>query len=73
MTTMTTHEFDPDAARVVDAAQTRPVFVTESGQPTRVLLTIEDCWRLTGTKSPAEALAHQASADFEFEPASTFA
>jgi hypothetical protein len=46
------------------------VFITDRGQPTHVLLTIEDYQRLAvGTMSLAAALAQPGDAYFAFDPA----
>jgi prevent-host-death family protein len=69
VTTMTSHEFSQDTSRAKNAARRGPVFVTDRGRPTHVLLTIEDYRRLAdGNMSLAEALAQPDAADFEFNP-----
>jgi prevent-host-death family protein len=68
VTTLTSSEFDQDVGVAKQVAKCGPVFITDNGRPTHVLLTIEDYQRLTGTMSLAEALDHPASADFDFEP-----
>ena len=66
--TLTSREFDQDIGGAKKAAARGPIFITEGGRPSHVLLTIEDYRRLTGGKmSLAEALA-QPQADFIFDP-----
>ena len=57
-TTMTSREFNQDTGRAKKAAANGPVFVTDRGAPTHVLLNIDEYRRLTNTgKSLAELLA----------------
>lgn len=68
VTIMTSREFSRDASGAKKKARRAPVFITDRGQPTHVLLTIEDYRRLTGEgKSLAEALAQRGGPDFAFE------
>ena len=70
-TTVTSREFDQDAAGARKASRRGPVFITDRGRPAHVLLTIEDYRRLAGrggATNLAQAVA-QPNADFEFEPA----
>jgi hypothetical protein len=70
MTMTTGRQFEEDISAPREAARRGPVFTTDRGRPTHVLLTIEDYQRLTGgNMSLAEALAQPGSAaDFEFNP-----
>jgi prevent-host-death family protein len=69
VTTLTSREFNQDVSGAEKAARRGPVFITDRGQPTHVLLTIEDYRRLTGGHmSLAEALAQRNDSDFAFEP-----
>ena len=57
-TTITSREFNQDAAGAKRATASGPVFVTNRGQPAHVLLSIEDYRRLSGTSQTiAELLA----------------
>jgi len=68
VTTLTSREFDQDTSGAKEAGRQGPVFITDHGRPTHVLLTIEHYQRLTdGDMSLAEALA-QPGHDFEFNP-----
>jgi prevent-host-death family protein len=69
VTTLTSREFNHDASGAKKAARRGPVFITDRGRPTHVLLTIEDYQRLAGSgMSLAEALAQRGDADFAFDP-----
>lgn len=51
-------EFNQDVGRAKRAARVAPVFVTDRGRPTHVLLSIEDYRRLTGeTETIVDLLA----------------
>lgn len=69
MSTISSREFNQGASRAKKAALSGPVYITERGKPTHVLMTIEDFHRRQGKKpeSLLEALAQRDSADFEFE------
>jgi PHD/YefM family antitoxin component YafN of YafNO toxin-antitoxin module len=69
MTTLTSHEFNQDTEGAKKAAKLGPVFITDQGRPSHVLLTVEDYQRLTGrSTSLAEALAQPDVENFEFKP-----
>ena len=66
-TTMTSREFNQNACRAKRAAADGPVFVTDRGRPSVVVLSIEEYERLAGKPmSVAESLA-QADPDAEFD------
>ncbi len=68
VTTLTGREFSQNVNEAKHAASGGPVFITQRGQPTHVLLTIDDYRRLVGGHmSVAEALADH-NADFDFKP-----
>jgi prevent-host-death family protein len=48
ITTLSSREFNQDTSRAKKAAKNGPVFVTDRGRPSHVLLTIEEYRRLTG-------------------------
>jgi prevent-host-death family protein len=57
-TTLTSREFNQDASRAKRAALSGPVFVTDRGRPTHVLLSVAEYDRLAGLKkSVLELLA----------------
>jgi prevent-host-death family protein len=71
MTTISSRDFNQGASRAKKAARNGPVYITERGKPTHVLMTIEDFHRRQG-KTPRSLLATLAqpgeTADVEFEP-----
>ena len=69
-TTLTSREFEREARRARDAAESGPVFITDSGKPSHVLISIAEYRRLSrGQRNLADALAHPESVDIPFEPA----
>ena len=69
-TTLSSREFNQDAARAKRAAKQGPVFITDRGRPAHVLLSIEDYRRLRGeSASLLDALAWPEGGDIDFEPA----
>ena len=77
ITTLTSREFNQDVGRAKRAAAAGPVFVTDRGRPSLVLVTYEDWLHLSGkTTSVAEALAgtiEAAEIDFNLAPDRTLA
>jgi prevent-host-death family protein len=64
--TLTAREFNQDTARAKREAASGPVFVTDRGKPTHVLLTVADYERLTGPKmTVAEAFYWPGAADID--------
>ncbi|MDN5870989.1 MAG: type II toxin-antitoxin system Phd/YefM family antitoxin [Nitrococcus sp.] len=69
ITTLSSRDFNRDASRAKKAATNGPVFITDRGRPSHVLLTIEEYQRITGSQaSIVELLAMPGVADIEFEP-----
>jgi len=69
ITKLSSREFNQDTSRAKRAAKRGPVFITDRGRPSHVLLTVEDYRRITGgQKSIAELLAMPEAARIEFEP-----
>lgn len=69
MTTISGEEFDLDVEGAKHAAMSGPVFITDQGRPTHVLLTIEAYKSLPGLQgSLAELLACPEAEIFDFEP-----
>src|SRR3546814_12007603 len=72
MTTISSRDFNQGASRAKKAARNGPVYITERGKPTHVLMTIEDFHRRQG-KKPRSLLAALAptgeAGNFDFEPA----
>ena len=50
MRTIGSREFNQDVSAAKRLARTEPVFVTDRGRPTHVLMSIEDFRRLSGEK-----------------------
>ena len=68
-TKLSSREFNQDTARAKRAAKRGPVFITDRGRPSHVLLTVEEYQKITGgQKSIAEMLAMPQAADIEFDP-----
>jgi len=69
VTKLSSRDFNQDTSRAKRAAKRGPVFITDRGRPSHVLLTVEEYQRITGgQKSVAELLAMPAAAAIEFEP-----
>lgn len=69
-TTISSREFNQDTSRAKRAATKGPVFITDRGKPSYVLMSIEEYRRLAGNEMTlAEALAQtDPAADFDFDP-----
>ena len=63
-----TKEFSQNPEAAIRAALDGPVFITEQGEISHVLLSWEDCKTLCQGKELVERLACPESAGFEFEP-----
>ena len=50
ITTISSREFNQEASRVKRATANGPVFITDRGQPSHVLLTIEEYLKITDKK-----------------------
>lgn len=61
-TTISSREFNQDAAGAKRAAQAGPVFITDRGRPAHVLLSIEDYRRLSGEQRSIVDLLAMAAA-----------
>ncbi|HEY1262723.1 MAG TPA: type II toxin-antitoxin system Phd/YefM family antitoxin [Terriglobales bacterium] len=69
ITKLSSREFNQDTSRAKRAAKRGPVFITDRGRPSHVLLTVEEYQRIAvGQKSAADLLAMPAAAEIEFEP-----
>lgn len=72
MTTISSKELDQNAGSAMCASNKGPVFITDRGKPSHVLLTIDEYERLTKQKeSVIDLLAMPESADIEFESQKT--
>lgn len=69
ITTFSSREFNQDVGRAKRAAKKGPVFVTDRGQPSHVLLTIEQYRTIAGKRrSLAESLAMPDADSVKFNP-----
>ena len=69
ITTLTSRELNQDIGRAKRAAKRGPVFITDLGKPSHVLLTIEDYRRLSGQgRSLIDVLSMPGLADIDFDP-----
>ena len=69
VTKLSSREFNQDTSRAKRAAKKGPVFITDRGRPSHVLLTAEEYEKLTGSqKNVADLLEMPEAAAIEFEP-----
>jgi PHD/YefM family antitoxin component YafN of YafNO toxin-antitoxin module len=70
ITRLSSREFNQDTSRAKRAAKRGPVFITDRGRLSHVLLTAEEYQRITAEhKSVADLLAMPEAAEIVFEPA----
>ncbi|HEV2397248.1 MAG TPA: type II toxin-antitoxin system Phd/YefM family antitoxin [Candidatus Sulfotelmatobacter sp.] len=70
ITKLSSRQFNQDTSRAKRAAKKGPVFITDRGRPSHVLMTAEEYERITkGHKNIAESLAMPEAAEIDFEPA----
>lgn len=68
-TTVSSRDFNQDVTRAKRAAKLGPVFITDRGKPSHVLLTIEEYERIARRqKSIVDLLAMPAGVEVEFDP-----
>ena len=69
ITTLSSREFNQDTSKAKRAARRGPVFITDRGRLSHVLLTAEDYERITGgNKSIVELLGMPEAGEVEFAP-----
>jgi prevent-host-death family protein len=69
ITKLSSREFNQDTGKAKRAAKRGPVFITDRGRLSHVLLTAEEYKRITGRqKSIVDLLAMPETAEIEFEP-----
>jgi antitoxin (DNA-binding transcriptional repressor) of toxin-antitoxin stability system len=69
MTTMSAREFNQDVSAAKRAATREPVIITDRGEPSYVLLSIEEFRRLTGEeRGIVDWLSMADDIDLEVEP-----
>ena len=68
-TKLSSREFNQDTSRAKRAAKRGPVFITDRGRPSHVLLSVEDYQKLAEKqKSIVDLLGMPAASEVEFEP-----
>jgi len=68
MTTMTSREFNQDVGRAKRSSRLEPVFVTDRGKPSHVLMSYDLYRELTGQgQNIVELLAMRDDSDLEFD------
>ena len=68
-TTLSSREFNQDVSKAKRASRKGPVFITDRGRASHVLLTIEEYQKLTGNKrSIVDLLAMPDAEAVEFNP-----
>jgi prevent-host-death family protein len=71
MKVVSSRDFNQDVSRAKRAARIEPVFITDRGKPTHVLMSIENFRHLTGqTESVVDLLAMPDPAEVEAERSS---
>jgi prevent-host-death family protein len=69
ITTLSSREFNQDATKAKKAANRGPVFITDRGRPSHVLLTIEEYQRITHMRENiVDLLAMPEVAEIDFDP-----
>ena len=58
ITTLSSRELNQDVAKAKNAAQDGPVFITDRGRTTHVLLSFEEYQRLTATEQHCRRVGH---------------
>ena len=74
MTTISSRDFNQDVGRAKRAARTEPVFITDRGRPSHVLMSFEAFRQITGqTESLVDllAMAEGTGADADLETAAS--
>lgn len=69
ITKLSSRAFNQDTSRAKRAAKKGPVFITDRGLPSHVLLTAEEYERIIGgQKNMADLLAMPEAAEIDFDP-----
>jgi prevent-host-death family protein len=69
ITTLSSREFNQDRAKATRAARKGPVFITNRGKPSLVLLSVDEFQRLSRKKPTIGELLHYPGAgEIDFEP-----
>lgn len=68
ITTLSSRELNQDVTRAKKATKDGPVFITDRGRPSHVLLSIEEYQRLTGSQQKiADLLAMPGAEDIDLD------
>lgn len=68
-TILSSREFNQDTGKAKKAALQGPVFITDRGKPSYVLLTVEEYRKISGTQSNiVDLLAMSETDEIEFQP-----
>jgi len=68
--TLTSREFNQDTSGAKKACQSGPVFITDRGKPSHVLMRYEDYQRVFGRqKTILDLVGMKEAAEIDFEPA----
>ena len=69
ITTLSSRELNQDTSRAKRAARKGPVFITDRGRPSFVLLSIDEYTKMSGSsRSIGDILSDPAAAGIEFDP-----
>ncbi|WFU07828.1 type II toxin-antitoxin system prevent-host-death family antitoxin [Rhizobium sp. CB3090] len=68
MTIMSSREFNQDTSGAKRAASEGPVFITDRGKPSHVLLSMDEYLKLAKKGNIIDALAMPGGEDIDFEP-----
>lgn len=68
ITTVTSRELNQDISKIKKVCEVGPVYVTNRGEPTHVMMTFEEYQKLVGNQESIIELLAMDDADIEFEP-----
>jgi len=68
ITTVTSRELNQDISKVKKVCEVGPVYVTNRGEPTHVMMTFEEYQKLIGNQQSIIELLAMDDTDIEFEP-----
>jgi prevent-host-death family protein len=68
VSTFSSREFNQDVGAAKKAARQGPVFITDRGKPSHVLLSIEEYQRITATRESLADLLAMPGESVDFEP-----
>ncbi|MCF6288276.1 MAG: type II toxin-antitoxin system Phd/YefM family antitoxin [Proteobacteria bacterium] len=68
ITTVTSRELNQDISKVKKVCEAGPVYVTNRGNPTHVMMTFDEYQKLVGNSKNIVELLAMNDAEIEFEP-----